>query len=104
MDNLCDIFEKPVSAFKRSPVARLDRLSFLDEITDEQFKTYSKDQLNQILKQRAKVSIFSSIHTLVSKQLTAQRSLTLLLIPSLQLAKALTPAIRTTHFPYRQQC
>jgi hypothetical protein len=55
MDKICDLFEPPAIPPKRSPLARMDRLSFLDEITDEQLKSYSKEQLNLILKQRAEV-------------------------------------------------
>lgn len=39
----------------RSPAARADRLSFLDEITPEQFSNYRPDQVQKVLRQREAV-------------------------------------------------
>ncbi|KAH8668005.1 hypothetical protein BGZ60DRAFT_528346 [Tricladium varicosporioides] len=52
-DNLCEIFDRPNIPLKRSPAARLSKLSVLQEINDEQLKSYSSEQLAQVLKQRA---------------------------------------------------
>ena len=59
LDDFCDIFERPNSPMKRSPAARNSKLSFLEEISDEDLKRYTPAQLNQILTQRAHVSIIS---------------------------------------------
>ncbi|KAH7342682.1 hypothetical protein BKA65DRAFT_526743 [Rhexocercosporidium sp. MPI-PUGE-AT-0058] len=53
MDNLCDILPKSISPRKRSPAARVDKLSFLTEISDEAMKSYTPEQLKIILAQRA---------------------------------------------------
>jgi hypothetical protein len=55
MDCLSDIFER-TSPRKRGPQARSSRLAFLDEVTDEQMRSYTAAQLNWILTQRAQVS------------------------------------------------
>ncbi|KAE8450948.1 hypothetical protein EG329_005388 [Mollisiaceae sp. DMI_Dod_QoI] len=55
IDPLCDIFENRISPSPRSPAARMSILSFLGEVDDEQLQSYTQEQLQQILKQRAKV-------------------------------------------------
>jgi hypothetical protein len=55
MDCLSDIFER-TSPRKRGPQARSNRLAFLNEVTDQQLKSYTAAQLNRILTQRAQVS------------------------------------------------
>ncbi|TVY75608.1 hypothetical protein LSUE1_G006293 [Lachnellula suecica] len=52
LDPLCDIFERPGSR-PRSPQSRLSKLEFLNEITNEQLKTYTPSQLSLILEQRS---------------------------------------------------
>jgi hypothetical protein len=54
MDCLSDIFER-TSPRKRGPQARSSRLAFLDEVTDQQLRSYTAAQLNRILTQRAQV-------------------------------------------------
>lgn len=56
MDKFCDILPKFNSPRKRSASARLDKLSFLTEISDEALKHYTSDQLKTVLAQRARVS------------------------------------------------
>ncbi|PQE15712.1 flagellar motor protein [Rutstroemia sp. NJR-2017a BBW] len=55
LDELCDIFPTPPSPRKRSPLARSSKLSFLDEITPEQLKTYTPAQIQLILNQRSQL-------------------------------------------------
>lgn len=55
IDKLCDIFERSTSPRKRSPATRLSKLSFFEEVNDEQLHTYTGAQLSQILSQREKV-------------------------------------------------
>jgi hypothetical protein len=56
LDKLCGIFERPTSPRPRGPTARLSSMSFFDEISDEALESYSIEQLQTILKQRAHVS------------------------------------------------
>ncbi|RDL39451.1 uncharacterized protein BP5553_03791 [Venustampulla echinocandica] len=55
IDGLYDTFDKPNAPRTRSPAARLSKLSFLEEVSDEELKTYTKSQISQILHQRAQV-------------------------------------------------
>ena len=54
-DALSDLFPKSQEPMKRSPAARISKLSFLEEISDAELKTYTPAQLSQILTQRAHV-------------------------------------------------
>jgi hypothetical protein len=56
LDKLCGIFERPTSPRPRGPAARLSSMSFFDENSDEALESYSIEQLQTILKQRAHVS------------------------------------------------
>ncbi|ESZ94571.1 hypothetical protein SBOR_5061 [Sclerotinia borealis F-4128] len=53
LDDLCDIFPRPTSPRPRGPEARKSRLSFLDEISNEDLKTYTPAKIQIILKQRS---------------------------------------------------
>ncbi|PQE18115.1 flagellar motor protein [Rutstroemia sp. NJR-2017a BVV2] len=55
LDELCDIFPTPPSPRKRSPLARSSKLSFLDEISPEQLKTYTPAQIQLVLNQRSQL-------------------------------------------------
>lgn len=55
IEGLGEIFEFGSQPRKRSPAARASKLSFLEEVTDEQLKTYSEEQIDIILNQRASV-------------------------------------------------
>ncbi|KAF4634540.1 hypothetical protein G7Y89_g3569 [Cudoniella acicularis] len=52
-DDLNENFELSKAPKKRSPAARMSKLSFLEEISDEELKNYSSAQVHQILKQRS---------------------------------------------------
>ncbi len=58
LDGLCDIFPGVRAPRPRSPMARLSKLSFLEEISDEQLKSYTPGQLRVILTQRSNVCKF----------------------------------------------
>ncbi|KAF7865337.1 hypothetical protein EAF04_006314 [Stromatinia cepivora] len=52
LDDLCDIFPRPTALRPRGPEARKSRLSFLDEISSKDLKTYTPAQIQTILRQR----------------------------------------------------
>ncbi len=56
-DALSDLFPKSPEPVKRSPAARMSKLSFLEEINNKELKTYTPAQLSQILAQRAHVHL-----------------------------------------------
>lgn len=56
MDSLVNIFPKPTGPAKRSVAARSSKFAFLEEITDEELKSYTSEQLVIILNQRDHVS------------------------------------------------
>ncbi|KAK0128547.1 hypothetical protein ONS95_000513 [Cadophora gregata] len=53
LDKFCDILPRSISPRTRSALARLDKLSFLTEISDDAMKHYTPDQLKTVLAQRA---------------------------------------------------
>ncbi|PVH89592.1 hypothetical protein DL98DRAFT_401449 [Cadophora sp. DSE1049] len=63
LDKFCDILPKSISPRKRSALARLDKLSFLTEISNEAMKLYTPEQLKTVLAQRAHVSHWSPSST-----------------------------------------
>jgi hypothetical protein len=54
---------------KGSPAARASKLSFLEEVSEEALKTYTPEQVTQILNQRARVSnyLFRSLLDAIPK-------------------------------------
>ncbi|CAL3966406.1 unnamed protein product [Diplocarpon coronariae] len=54
LDSLCDEL-KSSYPHKRSPAARVNPFSMLAEVTEEQLKTYTEEQLQIVLSQRAQV-------------------------------------------------
>ncbi|KAG9236601.1 hypothetical protein BJ875DRAFT_541200 [Amylocarpus encephaloides] len=52
MDDLGNIFERPLMPSKRGPFARRSKYSFFKEVSEDQLKTYSDDQVEKVLKQR----------------------------------------------------
>ncbi|PMD59238.1 uncharacterized protein K444DRAFT_591416 [Hyaloscypha bicolor E] len=60
LDKLCGIFERPTSPRPRGPAARLSSMSFFDENSDEALESYSIEQLQTILKQRAHANDLAS--------------------------------------------
>jgi hypothetical protein len=69
MDGLSDIFPVPTSPMKGSPAARVSKFSFLEEVSEEALKTYTPEQVTQILNQRARVSnyLFRSLLNAIPK-------------------------------------
>ncbi|CZT01079.1 uncharacterized protein RAG0_08885 [Rhynchosporium agropyri] len=55
LDKFCESLPKSTFPHKRSAAARTDKLSFLDEISDEAMRSYTPEQLKIILAQRADV-------------------------------------------------
>ncbi|APA10942.1 hypothetical protein SS1G_03367 [Sclerotinia sclerotiorum 1980 UF-70] len=53
LDDLCDIFPRRTAPRPRGPEARKSRLSFLDEISNKDLKTYTPAQIQTILRQRS---------------------------------------------------
>ncbi|KAI9649341.1 hypothetical protein NHQ30_001913 [Ciborinia camelliae] len=53
LDDLCDIFPRPTSPRPRGPEARKSRLSFLNEISQQDLQTYTPAQIQIILRQRS---------------------------------------------------
>lgn len=56
LDQICDLFPRPSSPRKNSPAARMPKLSFLEEVSDADLKSYTPAQLAKILSQRAHAS------------------------------------------------
>lgn len=56
VDGLSSLLGPPSKAAKGSPAGRVHAESFFDEITEEQLKSYTPQQIDNILKQRRHVS------------------------------------------------